>query len=287
MFLSACGSNPSDGGDAPYGLAERVFWTTSRVVGSPEPPTQYRLRRVFPQHTFENPIFIAQDPNSERLLVAEYLGRIYSFHGNDPAAGKDLFLDWNRRISAFSFHPRYRENGQVFVFSPTDPKLEDQKDEEGNRVKQLSRVSRFELEPGSDPPRLRPDSERIIIEWPAGGHNGGEAIIGPDGYLYIATGDGTSSSDREHTGQDVDDLLAVMMRLDVERPDPGRAYSIPRTTPSSAYPAPGKRSGPTAFAIRGASASIRSPDSPGSGTWGRISGSSSSWSAGAAITAGP
>ena len=99
VFLSACGSNPSGESDAPYGLAERVFWNTSRVVGSPEPPPRYRLQRVFPQHTFENPIFIAQDPNSERLLVAEYLGRIYSFHGNDPDAGKDLFLDWNRRIS--------------------------------------------------------------------------------------------------------------------------------------------------------------------------------------------
>ena len=140
LFLSACGSVGSRDGDAPYGLAERVLWNTSRVVGSPEPPPPYRLRRVFPQYTFENPTFIAQDPNSERLLVAEYEGRIYSFQGNDPDAGKDLFLDWNRRVSAFSFHPRYRDNGQVFVFSPTNPKLEGKKDEEGNPVTQLSRV---------------------------------------------------------------------------------------------------------------------------------------------------
>ena len=236
LILAACGSNPSGEGEAPYGLTERTLWTTSRVVGSPEPPPRYQLQRVFPKHTFENPIFIAQDPNSERLLVAEYGGRIYSFLGNDPDAGKDLFLDWDRRVSAFSFHPRYAENGQVFVFSPTDPELENRKDEEGNPVKQLSRVSRFELEPDSNPPRLRPESERIIIQWPAGGHNGGEAIIGPDGYLYIATGDGTSSSDREHTGQDIDDLLAVMMRLDVERPDPGRAYSIPQDNPFVGVP---------------------------------------------------
>lgn len=236
VALSGCGRTGTEKGTTPYGLGERTLWTTSRVIGSPEPPPRYRLQRVFPQHTFENPIFIAQDPNSERLLVAEYGGRIYSFPSNDPDAGKDLFLDWNRRISAFSFHPRYQENGQVFVFSPTDPKLEDQKDEDGNPIKQLSRVSRFELEPGSNPPRLRPESERIIIQWPAGGHNGGEAVIGPDGYLYVATGDGTSTSDREHTGQDIDDLLAVMMRLDVERPDPGRAYSIPPDNPFVGVP---------------------------------------------------
>ena len=236
VALSGCGRTGTEKGTTPHGLTERTLWTTSRVVGSPEPPPRYHLQRVFPHHTFENPIFIAQDPNSERLLVAEYAGRIYSFPPNDPDAGKDLFLDWNRRISAFSFHPRYQENGQVFVFSPTDPKLEDHKDEAGNPIKQLSRVSRFELEPGSNPPRLRPESERIIIQWPAGGHNGGEAIIGPDGYLYIATGDGTSTSDREHTGQDIDDLLAVMMRLDVERPDPGRAYSIPPDNPFVGVP---------------------------------------------------
>ena len=285
--LAGCVQDTSEKETAPYGLTERTLWTTSRVIGSPDPPPKYRLRRVFPQHTVENPIFIAQDPNSERLLIAEYGGRIYSFLPNDPDAGKDLFLDWNRRVSAFSFHPRYQENGHVFVFSPTDPKLEDRKDEDGNRIKQLSRVSRFELEPGSDPPRLRPESERIIIQWPAGGHNGGEAIIGPDGYLYIATGDGTSTSDREHTGQDIDDLLAVMMRLDVERPDPAGPIPFPRTIPSSVCPGPGKRSGPTAFATRGGSASTQSRDSPGSGTWVRISGNSSSWSAGAAITAGP
>ena len=71
----------------------------------------------------------------------------------------------------------------------------------------MSRVSRFQIEPGSNPPRVRPGSETIIVEWPSGGHNGGEAIIGPDGYLYISTGDGTSGSDLNDTGQGVNDLL--------------------------------------------------------------------------------
>ena len=83
---------------------------------------------------------------------------------------------------------------------------------------------------------LRPESETIIVEWPAGGHNGGEAIIGPDGYLYITTGDGTSGSDPNGTGQGVDDLLAVMMRLDVDHPDPGRNYSIPKDNPFVGMP---------------------------------------------------
>jgi uncharacterized repeat protein (TIGR03806 family) len=111
----------------------------------------------------------------------------------------------------------------------------------------MSRVSRFQT--GIEyPRRTRPGSEQVIIEWPAGGHNGGEAIIGPDGYLYIATGDGTSGSDVNNTGQGVNDLLAVIMRIDVDHPDPGRNYSIPKDNPF--VHVPGARPEIWAFGVR-------------------------------------
>lgn len=202
----------------------RVPWTTSKLIGSPDPPPPYHLVRVFPQVTFKEPVFIAQDPLSDRLFVAEYPGLIYSFLPNDPAGKKDLFLDLGRGISAFSFHPKYRENGQVFVFSHADLKA-------GARKGQMSQIYRYQLLPNSNPPRLDPASKTTIIEWPSGGHNGGEAIIGPDGYLYVSTGDGTSGSDVNNSGQNLTDLHAVMMRLDVDHPDAGRAYSIPKDNP--------------------------------------------------------
>jgi uncharacterized repeat protein (TIGR03806 family) len=197
---------------------KRVQWTTSHVLGSPDPPSPYRLTRAFPSLKLKGPVFIAQDPVSDRFMVAEYGGKIFSFRPDDPTGSKELFLDMKRGVSAFSFHPRYEQNGYVFVFSY-------------GKKEQPNRVSRFQVEYGSSPPRLRRDSERIIVEWPGGGHSGGEAIIGPDGYLYISTGDSTGGSDRKATGQGVDDLLSVMMRLDVEHPDPGRNYSIPRDNP--------------------------------------------------------
>lgn len=203
---------------------QRVPWTTSRLVGSPDPPSPFRLTRAFPQVTFKGPVFIAQDPLSDRLFVAEYDGIIYSFQPKDSTGKKDIFLELNRGISAFSFHPKYKENGQVFVFSHADNKLD-------SRVGQMSQIYRYTLKPGSNPPQLDPASKTIIVEWPSGGHNGGEAIIGPDGYLYVSTGDGTSGSDVNNSGQNLTDLHAVMMRLDVEHPDAGRNYGIPRDNP--------------------------------------------------------
>ena len=209
---------------AAFAFAQRVPWTTSRLVGSPDPPPPYRLVRAFPQVTFKSPVFIAQDPLSDRLLVAEYDGLIYSFLPKDPTGRKDLFLDLGRGISAFSFHPKYKENGYVFVFSHADLN-------QGDRKGQMSQIWRYKLDMSSNFPRVDPASKTLIIDWPSGGHNGGEAIIGPDGYLYVSTGDGTSGSDVNNSGQNLDDLHAVMMRLDVDHPDAGRNYGIPKDNP--------------------------------------------------------
>lgn len=211
-------------GAAQPATPQRVPWTTSRLVGAPDPPSPFRLARAFPQVTFKGPVFIAQDPSSDRLFVAEYDGLIYSFQPKDATGKKDLFLDLGRGISAFSFHPKYAENGQVFVFSHADNKLE-------ARVGQMSQIYRYQLVRGSNPPRLDPASKTTIIEWPSGGHNGGEAIVGPDGHLYVSTGDGTSGSDVNNSGQNLTDLHSVMMRLDIDHPSPGRNYGIPKDNP--------------------------------------------------------
>ncbi|MEZ5399447.1 MAG: PQQ-dependent sugar dehydrogenase [Bryobacteraceae bacterium] len=223
-----------------FASAERIRWTTSHVVGSPDPPPPYRLTRAFEAVKFKEPVFIAQEPGAERLWVGEYGGRIYSFDPREPAATKHLVLDIDRGLSAFSFHPKFSENRQIFIFSHLDPKK--------NRQGQMSQIYRYRVEAGGDKPRGVTESRETIIEWPGGGHNGGEAIIGPDGYLYVSTGDGTSGSDKNETGQGINDLLAVMMRIDVDHPDPGREYSIPRDNPF--VDAPGARGEVWAYGFR-------------------------------------
>ncbi len=298
IFVAACGCTSSvvfsDDNLTPFGLETRKPWTTSHVVGTPEPPPPYTVERIYPQLTFDKPVFVAQEPGTDRIFVAELDGKIVAFSKNDPTPeSKQLFLDTKRQIYAFSFHPQYETNGQVFVFSPTGPNKEaenapaddadtkpkqkagtetegepdaenestgetgvadkpaldkpqeDVAKEKEDAVKEkedapekskeepevkLSRVSRFQA--SLEHPRTASlDSEDVIIEWRSGGHNGGEALIGPDGYLYISTGDGTGTSDLNATGQGVDDLFAVIMRLDVDHPDEGRGYSIPPDNP--------------------------------------------------------
>src|SRR5436853_2670989 len=75
------------------GIETRPPWTTSRVVGTPDPLPPYRVERVFPKLTFNNPLHLTNAPGTERLFVCEQYGKIFSFP-NDPAVEKaDLFLD--------------------------------------------------------------------------------------------------------------------------------------------------------------------------------------------------
>lgn len=54
----------------PYGIDKRVLWTTSCVVGSPEPPSPYATELSFPKLKFDHPVEIVSAPGSDRLVIA-------------------------------------------------------------------------------------------------------------------------------------------------------------------------------------------------------------------------
>src|SRR5262249_43075934 len=119
-----------------------------------------------------------------------------------------------------AFHPDFDRNGFVYVGSngPLDGK------------NKTTRVLRYTL--ARTPPfGLDRQSEKLIIEWPSDGHNGGDLAFGRDGMLYVSSGDGTSDSDTNLAGQDLGKLLSKVLRLDVDHPDPGKAYSVPPDNP--------------------------------------------------------
>lgn len=220
--------------DAPetWGIEARIPWTSSRVVGSPEPPPPFRPVRAFSKLTFKNPLYLMAEPvtpgtgeeaNKERLFVVEQRGRIAGFVNDANASETVEFLKLkDRETYGMMFHPKYAENRWVYVFSNLS--LEEDKKRKWNRV------SRFTV--GRDGEKVcDPESETTIIEWESNGHNGGDMAMGPDGMLYISAGDGTSDSDTNLTGQKISDLNSGMIRIDIEHPEPGKAYSIPKDNP--------------------------------------------------------
>jgi uncharacterized repeat protein (TIGR03806 family) len=224
----------------PFGIDQRVPWTTSRVTGSPDPPHPYRIERVFPKLRFLNPLLLARAPGLDRFFVGEHAGKIFSFP-NDPKCDKaDLFLDlttelhsWDtskvRGIEALyglAFHPQFAKNRYCYVCYVVASKTP------GEQLPEGSRVSRFRVT-ATNPPRIDPKSEKILITWLGGGHNGGDLHFGNDGMLYISTGDGTGPNppDIYDTGQDISDLLSSILRIDVDHEDKGKTYAVPPDNP--------------------------------------------------------
>ena len=231
---------------AEFGIEKRVPWTTSRLVGSPEPPRPYTIERVFPALSFNQPVELIAVPGTNRLAVIEVGGKIYSFENKADVAPeqRDLMLDVATldpkftRVYGIAFHPKFAENRTLFisyVLKSDDPAG--------------SRVSKFKLSQ-NDPPRIDPKSEEIVITWMGGGHNGAHLQFGPDGMLYISTGDGGSSfpPDGRNTGQDVTDLLASVLRVDVDQPEGEKKYRIPSDNPFVKLP--GARGEVYAFGLR-------------------------------------
>jgi putative heme-binding domain-containing protein len=208
-----------------------VPWKSSRVRGSPEPPSPYKTELAFPKLKFDEPLDITNAPDGDRLFVTERYGRIFSFRNDAQVAKADLLLDLNQilgrtaehtlAIYGFAPHLQFARNGFVYLTYIVDASRDEPKG---------TRVSRFHILPG-EPMRCDPKSERIILEWPSGGHNGGCLKFGPDGCLYIATGDASGIADQLATGQDLATLAAKILRIDVDHPDNGKSYGIPKDNP--------------------------------------------------------
>jgi putative heme-binding domain-containing protein len=229
------------GDEHPFGIPARVPWTTSRLHGTPEPPHPYRVERVFPKLTFKNPLLLTRAPGGDRFFVGEQAGKLYSFRIDPKVEKADLFLDLTTELHSWDpagkvkgvgalyglvFHPQFQKNRYCYVCYVLDSKTE------GEQLPDGTRVSRFRVS-DTDPPRVDPKSEKVLITWLAGGHNGGDLHFGNDGFLYISTGDGSNPNppDARDTGQDISDLLSSILRIDVDREGNGKPYAVPPDNP--------------------------------------------------------
>src|SRR5260370_29941836 len=86
----------------------RTPWTSSRLVGSPDPPPPFKVVRAFPNLKFEHPLLIARPPGSDRLFVGEQAGVLYSFPDR-PDARADLFFDLRQELQTLHLLPDGKE----------------------------------------------------------------------------------------------------------------------------------------------------------------------------------
>ena len=170
---------------------------------------------------FSQPVDITHAGDG-RLFITERAGRIRIIDENGTILSNPFLNIQNqvnsdpneRGLLGLIFHPDYANNGYFYV--------------NYTRSNGDTRISRFSV--ANDPNTADPNSEVILMDIPQPfwNHNAGDLEFGPDGYLYIGTGDGGSGGDPGNRSQNPQDLLGKMLRIDV---DGGTPYAIPADNP--------------------------------------------------------
>jgi len=203
----------------------RMGWlmVLAGVAGAPVsagPPPAMTLEPII-SDGLRHPLYVTHaGDGSGRLFVVEQPGRIRIVQ-----QGRMLgtpFLDLTEEVRyggeqgllGLAFHPSYKTNGR-FVVNYT------------RRSDGATVVAEFRASDNPDVAR-KTEKQLLVIAQPYANHNGGMVEFGPDGFLYIALGDGGSGGDPGNRGQNTHELLGKLLRIDVDR---GAPYAIPKDNP--------------------------------------------------------
>jgi glucose/arabinose dehydrogenase len=232
LGLAGCGDD-GDGG------ASATTTTTEGPAPAGEPPTSGTTPAGAPEAPLDqieiaatlvaevdSPTALVVRPGSPTLYVAERAGRVrpvtVTGRGRDRTyAVGDPVLDISDNVIADGerglLDIEFSEDGAtLYVHYSLAPSGD-------------ARVAAFAM--AGDEVDTGSYRELLAVEDPFPNHNGGEMEFGPDGYLYIALGDGGGGGDPEGNGQDTQALLGKILRIDPTSPSDGRAYGIPADNP--------------------------------------------------------
>jgi glucose/arabinose dehydrogenase len=179
------------------------------------------------------PTTITHAPGDDtRLFITERAGRIRIVDLNSNQTLPTPFLDISsivnvgtqfgdeRGLLGLAFHPDYDDNGYFYVYYI------------GGSGSGFSVIRRYSV--SAENPNIADAGSALTLltfTQPFTNHNGGWIAFGPDGYLYIASGDGGNSADPNNNGQNPNNLLGAMLRIDVDNTDGGLNYAIPDDNP--------------------------------------------------------
>ncbi len=207
---------------------DRIPWTTSKIVGSPEPPLPYTTEAIYTEIKFRRPIHAITEAGTTNIIVILQNeggpAKGLLFEDEKDAKETTLFFEIPRLVYGITFHPKYKTNRKVYIFSNGDV----------GKQGRHNRVAEYTVRE-TESPRCDPKSERIILEWPSAGHDGGDLCFGNDGMLYLSSGDGSTDSDTLLTGQDLRDIRGGVLRIDVDSHSNDQPYSIPEDNPYHSF----------------------------------------------------
>jgi uncharacterized repeat protein (TIGR03806 family) len=203
----------------PYtGLTQRVANLTITLPSQPPAATTngYTTETAFPGIAFTNPIATATPPGeTNRLFVVERAGLIVVIT-NLAAPTRTVFLNMASRVNAggeggllgLAFHPNYASNGYFFVYYTYTNGF-------------ANRTARYQVS-STNANFASPTTEVAFISQPddCSNHNAGDLAFGPDGYLYITSGDEGNGNDTCNGGNSQlinKDFFSAILRIDVDK----------------------------------------------------------------------
>jgi glucose/arabinose dehydrogenase len=207
LLMAGCGGNDEETA-SPAGPAAVDGGQTTRV-------------KLTPVGDFDQPTYVSQAPGTDDLYVVEREGRLRIVRDGEVLSDSALDIsdqvvaEGEQGLLSVAFPPHFRSSRLLYVYFTGN-------DQDQHVVEYMTRADGT-VDEGTARELLHMDDF-------ASNHNGGLLLFGPDGQLYVGTGDGGIADDPERNGQDLGSLLAKILRIDPQ-PSDGRPYSIPPDNP--------------------------------------------------------
>lgn len=225
---------PDASPDAPNPSPTPTAPTATPTPPPVDPPVAggYRLTQTLSAAAFGQMLGFYVIPGaSNQAVIVTQGGKVYrlSLSGGAP----DLYGDLSARVIDFNaeneggllglaFSPNFQSDHRVYLYFTSN--------DCGSGAGRCDVLARYTVSANT----INTGSEVVLVEVddPYPNHNGGQILFGPDGYLYVALGDGGGGGDPEETGQDRTDLLGSILRINVS----GSGYTVPSDNPFPGNP---------------------------------------------------